>query len=86
MKCRGKRSDISALKQFLRFEEIGRSPLVGNLSTFTDTDVNVGVQSYTYRTQYIDSCGYAGSNGNQATSILLQGIADEIQQINYVYW
>ena len=68
------------------FEEIGRSPLVGNLSTFTDTDVNVGVQSYTYRTQYIDSCGYDGSNGNQATSILLQGVADEIQQINYVYW
>ncbi len=68
------------------FEEIGRSNVVGDLAVFTDTDADVNLQAYTYRTQYVDSCNSAGTYANEATTIFVQGIADEIQQINYVYW
>lgn len=68
------------------FDEIGRSGLIGNAAFFTDANVDVNLQAYTYRTQYIDSCNSAGSFANQATTVFLQGIADEVQQINYVYW
>ena len=68
------------------FEEITRIGITGNSVSYTDTDVDVNASSYTYRVQYIDSCGLLGGFSNEAQTILLDIDYDDVLKINYLNW
>lgn len=56
------------------------------LTTFTDDDVIVNDQSYSYRMLYIDSCGYTSEPSNIGKTIHLTVSTREEDLINYVSW
>lgn len=68
------------------FEEIGRVPANANNLTFTDPNVMVNEQSYTYRSQLIDSCGLPSISSNEVETILLQSTVDEVAKLSYLHW
>lgn len=68
------------------FEEIGRVGVASNNLSYTDSDVNVALHSYTYVVQIIDSCGFPGAYSNEAETMLLQLDNDPLLKLNYLYW
>jgi len=68
------------------FANIGTAMVTNNFAYFTDSDVQVQDQTYTYRSKFIDTCGNVGAPSNEATTMLASGIADEEIQINYITW
>ncbi len=68
------------------FTEIAQVPITGNTITYTDTEVEVNESSYTYRVQYIDSCGRMGAISNEAKTILLKAENDDLLKLNYINW
>ncbi len=68
------------------FTEIDQIPITGNTINYTDSDVEVNDNSYTYRIQYIDSCGRLGAISNSAQTILLKAENDGLLKFNYVTW
>ncbi len=68
------------------FTEIDQVDITGNTINYTDSDVEVNDYSYTYRVQYIDSCGRMGAISNEARTILLKAENDQLLKLNYVTW
>ena len=68
------------------FEEIAQVSITGNTINYTDYDVEVNEYSYTYRVQYIDSCGRLGGISNVAQTVLLKAENDGLLKLNYVNW
>ena len=68
------------------FEEIARLPVTSNNLVYNDEDVDVNSNSYTYRVQYVDSCGLPGGTSNEAKTILLNIDYDAVRKLNYLNW
>jgi gliding motility-associated-like protein len=68
------------------FQEIARVPVESDTVLFSDTNVNVQHNSYTYRARVVDSCGNLSAISNPAQSILLNIQKDEAQMLNYLTW
>jgi hypothetical protein len=68
------------------FESIAQVAVSNNLVTYTDLDVEVNEQSYTYRARLIDSCGKPGAVSNIARTVLLDIQYDEVRTVNYLNW
>ena len=68
------------------FEEITRLSVSSPDLTYTDTAVDVSLQSYRYRVQIIDSCGKLGAYSNIAETIYTSVMLDDVEKINYIYW
>lgn len=68
------------------FETIAQVPVTSNFVSYTDTDVDVNRFSYTYRARIIDSCGQPGIQSNEAKTILLTILKDEVRMLNYLNW
>ena len=68
------------------FEELEQVPASGTLITYLDEDVDVNEYTYTYRLQVVDSCGRFSSTSNEATTMLLDIVTDEVRKINYLRW
>lgn len=69
-----------------QFEEIAQLAVSSSNLTYTDTDVDVYSESYTYRVQLIDSCGNEGLYSNLGESILLSTHYDDLLKMNYLTW
>lgn len=54
--------------------------------TFTDGNVSVDEESYTYRVVFYDSCGNPGAASNTARTILLNTQIDNTQLKTYLTW
>lgn len=54
--------------------------------TFTDNNVYVDEESYTYRVLFYDSCGNPGSTSNIGKTILLHTQIDDTQLKTYLSW
>lgn len=68
------------------FEEITRITISGNSASYLDEDVDVSEDTYTYRVQYIDSCGTIRDYSNEAQTILLDINYDDVIKQNYLSW
>jgi hypothetical protein len=68
------------------YQNIGQVPVNSNLLVFSDEDVDVDQNSYTYRARIIDSCGQPGAISNVAKTILLNMQMDEVLMQNYLTW
>ena len=68
------------------FSAVGTAPVFGNYANYTDVAANVQVQTNSYRSRYIDTCGTVGSASNVATTVLCQGIGVQEVQINSLNW
>lgn len=68
------------------FQPLIQLPVVTDVVQFTDTDVDVFSYSYTYRARVIDSCGRPGTTSNNAKTILLTILKDDVGLQNYLNW
>ena len=69
------------------FEEIARIPIAGAQTiAYTDEDVSVDEESYTYRVQTVDSCGLLADISNIGRTIFLQAQTDEVSKLIYLNW
>ncbi len=69
------------------FEVIETIPLINGAFSYTDsTEIDVFEHSYIYRVAFIDSCGRNGAYSNQAQTMLLTLMQDEVRKINYLNW
>jgi hypothetical protein len=68
------------------FQTLVQIPVVGDEVVYTDTDVNVQSNSYTYRARVVDSCGRPGTSSNIAQTILVRVMKDDVGLQNYLNW
>ncbi len=68
------------------FTELVQIPVSSNNVSYSDTDVDVGQFSYTYRARIIDSCGKPGIASNEARTILLSVQIDDVKLLSYLDW
>lgn len=68
------------------FEELVTLSVTSGSLSYTDTDVNVDEQSYSYRVLVIDSCGQLGEYSNIARTLFLNVQLDELLKLNYLNW
>jgi gliding motility-associated-like protein len=69
-----------------QFEIIGQVPATSSTLSFTDPDVSVQSNSYTYRAVVIDSCGGLGIISNLAKTVLLKITTDQNHFTNFLQW
>lgn len=68
------------------FEELGQIPVTGPNLTYLDETAEVNERSYTYRVQYLDSCGLPADSSNIARTIFLEVDYDDLRRLNYLQW
>ncbi|MFA5574561.1 MAG: gliding motility-associated C-terminal domain-containing protein [Brumimicrobium sp.] len=69
------------------FEKIDEQTVgTNNQITFTDEDVEINRQSYTYRTKIIDTCGQPLGYSNIGKTILLKVMTKEDEEVHTLQW
>lgn len=68
------------------FETIEEVVFPSSPHVFTDENVSVDDESYTYRVIYYDSCGNTGYASNIGKTILLETQIDNTELISYLKW
>lgn len=77
---------IERKKETEPFVEITRLPITSSLLTYSDFNVEVDKYSYTYRARIIDSCGSLGAVSNNAKTILLSILKNDVKMETYLQW
>lgn len=68
------------------YEELGQIPVTSQNLTYLDATAEVNERSYTYRVQYLDSCGLPSDSSNIARTIFLEVDYDDLRRLNYLQW